>query len=1285
MVLMLLSACGPVRSFGTAPASASTHTSLIAASVRRTLLVLPPGLHPVAAVGQPAGRAPSTGSQVLYGIACPNVELCVAVGMSGGNDQGNEVLVTNDGGANWKSAARVAEPAGSGASDRLMGVSCPNPTLCVAVGEESLGNEILISTDMGMDWVSVPDVPQPPSNTGLLSVSCANTSLCVAVGGSGPTSNEILRTTDGGSHWSMAQTIPQTSPSGEATAGLASVSCPSPTLCVAVGSFISTTVPGQGEILRSTDGGNTWAVAVGVPNLHQGASLTSVHCATITLCVAMGAGNVSLRSTDGGNHWAVVSIPGTALPYGSSVACASATACIAIWGGAPSAIFRTTTQGTRWIRVPTPQLGTNLELYAASCPSPTTCLAVGADSGSLLTNAIVLGTEAGDHWRTVHQVPQPAGTSMVSGNQALRAISCGSPTDCIAVGMSVHAGISSSMVNEVLHTTNGGRTWNVVLHVPQPQADAVEPGDQWLASASCPSPTLCIAVGQENTYLGNPSDQILVSGDGGNTWAAIPGLPTDTEGEALRGVSCGSTTNCVAVGYAFNASFVAEDQILVSTDGGLLWSAATPLPASGNSGGQVLNAVDCAENNCVAVGSTFGETGQKNLILESINGGRTWTRVATVPEPSSAPLLADQALDAVSCAAQHCVAVGDQVTASGQQFQAMQRNGADGTWQVATDLPQSTGTTADAVLHAVVCQPQRCWALGSWDTAAGVQDALLSSPNNGRAWSIEGPTSTPTTYQSLALSALACPTTGSCLVAGSLSFGIGSLNIILATGSPQPTSPEPQAPPTATTQGGFGGITPLPASALPAPWSLIPDTPAVPFGTQAFAVELERIVAPPSNGAEGTLGPDNAIGVWEGNRWSVFPLPNGSVPYLLRAVFPGSFAAYSDQWVGGVLLRSTLEIYRDGALLPVPLPPGQFPTSLLGLPSGATAIGTGFFAQCGPSGICPATRCPQGQLLLLQGGHLVQQVPPAPSPTQSTVETVAPPWGFDGGPGPVCPLTLQSLGNGILYFSMEGIGLGGYNLTTHTFVGLAAPGEGFYAPASAGPVNVIGVTPSTVVFDIGTGADGTTGSGVQSVPSSGGIVRIDSPSPPECVASEGAGPPQTALLVGSRIWADWSGCPLYDGTTRDDTLVVAPSTCAAVAVLTVGTQVVAECPNGNLLVYDGATGALTASEPWPTSLQTLGITPDASSSLMAGSGDTVWVQSAVTNGLVLAAWNIQSGSILTHFTAPADAIVVPSGPSLWVFADQAVAEASVSPAEAAGSVAASAGEGLGTGHAPVQR
>jgi hypothetical protein len=119
----------------------------------------------------------------------------------------------------------------------LNAVSCPSTTTCLAVGDPRINgaNANLAERWNGATWSVVP-TPQPGDGSQLHGVSCPSTTACTAAGSyeggtHGPVLLQIAQWN--GTRW-RSELI--TSPSSTFNS-LSAVSCPSTTVCVAVGSF----------------------------------------------------------------------------------------------------------------------------------------------------------------------------------------------------------------------------------------------------------------------------------------------------------------------------------------------------------------------------------------------------------------------------------------------------------------------------------------------------------------------------------------------------------------------------------------------------------------------------------------------------------------------------------------------------------------------------------------------------------------------------------------------------------------------------------------------------------------------------------------------------------------------------------------------------------------------------------------------------------------------------------------------------------------------------------------
>lgn len=213
---------------------------------------------------------------LLQGIAhdayfdvCLNGSDGFAVGATG------SIADSTDGGLTWNKLDPVT-------TSSLLGVTCdgPNP---IAVGQEGA---VLIRK--GGLWERVPAVTQQR----LMSVSANKAGLAVAVGGFGV----VVVSKDGGDTWTPVSIAWEPILNDFVEPHMYDVKVAESGVITIVGEFEL--------VLRSEDAGDTWTV------LHKGdASLFSLHLRDATTGFAVGQEGKILKTTDGGLTWAPVASP----------------------------------------------------------------------------------------------------------------------------------------------------------------------------------------------------------------------------------------------------------------------------------------------------------------------------------------------------------------------------------------------------------------------------------------------------------------------------------------------------------------------------------------------------------------------------------------------------------------------------------------------------------------------------------------------------------------------------------------------------------------------------------------------------------------------------------------------------------------------------------------------------------------------------------------------------------------------------------------------------------------
>ena len=361
----------------------------------------------------------------------------------------------------------------------------------------------------GTGWL-VQAMPSPPSspnsNNVLDGISCASSASCVAVGsyvnsaGIGVTLAEYWN----GSTWAIQHTP---NPVAAPNSALQQVSCTSPTSCTAVGEYLTSS--GAGFTLAEHWNGSTWSIQ-DTPNPAGAAvsSLYDVSCASPTSCTAVGQ---YLDSSDAGftlaEHWNGSKwwVQATPKPHGATnfstlvgISCARARSCTAVgWydtsGPAAAVMLAEHWDGSsRWSvqATPSPAGSASSLLHGVSCPSPTSCTAVGQYTNSSRTALTVAEYWNGSIW-SVQATPSPAG----SANSALNGVSCATAHKCTAVGY-----VNASGGTRPLAEHWNGSTW-AIQHTQRP------PGSyfNYLNAVSCPSTRSCTAVGWYNKGFQAPS------------------------------------------------------------------------------------------------------------------------------------------------------------------------------------------------------------------------------------------------------------------------------------------------------------------------------------------------------------------------------------------------------------------------------------------------------------------------------------------------------------------------------------------------------------------------------------------------------------------------------------------------------------------------------------------------------------------------------------------------------------------------------------------------------------
>jgi hypothetical protein len=308
------------------------------------------------------------------------------------------------------------------------------------------------------------------------------------------------------------------------------------------------------------------------------------------------------------------------------------------------------------------------------------------------------------------------------------------------------SGIAASLLASVEIAVPAGATttWSIK---PSPTRG-------FLNGVSCVSSSFCVAVGGYYLPTGSTGSRILTDTWNGTAWTADE---SSDVAAALTAVSCVSTVACTAVGYSATADEVTGLTTydgVIETWNGSTWSSPQSFP------NDQFNGVSCEGTSfCKAVvgtsaaaflgcGAGCGASGA----IESWDG-TTWT-ADTIPS-LNATFSGVKCVSTVSCETVGAYEVGRHYP------HGLVESWNGTTWSlVASPAVGQEGST----LQSVACDSAtQCKAVGYSVEGTGVDQALAESWN-GTTWSVK-PTPRVRTIGAT-LSSLTCPAANSCKAVG---------------------------------------------------------------------------------------------------------------------------------------------------------------------------------------------------------------------------------------------------------------------------------------------------------------------------------------------------------------------------------------------------------------------------------------------------------------------------------------------------------------------------------------
>ena len=579
--------------------------------------------------------------------------------------------------------------------------------------------------------VAGASVAPPPRLTSVVSVSstgaataaataasCATATECLAVGTTSTTVGAASFSSDAGQSWSPLAAVD--SPS---IARLTGIACPSATTCVAVGS--SSTKPAVGVVANLSGGVWRWSPPVTItaasnPTADQ-LIMNAVSCVSASSCVSVGEDQsadtpVMSYTNDGGRTWtAAVPVGGdNAIANGfqvqlNAITCPSSTTCIAVGNDSADngmvAVATLDSQTNVWSFAASSDLVTGVNsntgrLAGISCASSTRCVAVGQDRAGDGVDSE--GFQILGNWIWTNEADITADTTHVG---QLTAVHCQATGDCVAVGQDVSGVVTTT-------STDDGSTWTVEAPIPSTASGPL------LAAVTCVSFTHCLAVGGATTTPSNDPMIATTSDDAGASWHDTQTVASSVPAYgALNNISCPSVTHCVAVGVQYDT----DSYVAVSNNGGATWGKEEVLPTSASNYVN-FGLVSCPSTKlCVVAGR---DSSGSVVAIRSTNGGRSWSSPTTITSDASG----GGEVDALVCpTTTRCLAAGTDKQSN--KTIAISTNGGL-TWSAERALPTSTFSAGTFV--SLSCpSATRCVALGA-DTSNSADAAL--STDGGLTW-----------------------------------------------------------------------------------------------------------------------------------------------------------------------------------------------------------------------------------------------------------------------------------------------------------------------------------------------------------------------------------------------------------------------------------------------------------------------------------------------------------------------------------------------------------------------
>ncbi|MET0557342.1 MAG: S1 family peptidase [Solirubrobacterales bacterium] len=684
---------------------------------------------------------------------------------------------------------------------RIEGVSCGSPTMCVAVGSEN--GYVRVKTWNRIKWSYSPaQNPAGAQEVVLRDVSCPSASFCMAVGYYKASTGEIKTLAEkyNGSSWEVLS--PPNRGGSTAANYFNGVSCFNATSCEVVGYYFPAvgTSKANGEYWNGS-GWSSEVQLVAEESSNGGAYLKDVSCVAEKECYGVGyflnknAEWKQLVGTWYGGGWSVTVNPEA--PAGSTGAWLEDVSCSASFYCAQAGFYDDGTGVRRPLiksaagggfgiqSVVIPEGAVRTELFGVSCPTPSSCMAIGEYR---VPGRAVRGigySYEGSGW-VDHYPLNPADQAEGDGTLVLQSVSCPRAGLCLGAGsyMSI-TGVAPLAVTfqkavpptvttgSATGTTDSGSTLRAKINAngqktsyffeygkttaygsstPMVEAGEAETSAEFTQAISgLESGTLyhfrIVASSAPGTVVGTDATFTTL-----RKWRlqTAPN-PSETKPVKFLAASCPTTTVCFA-GGEYEPSAGTPVAFVERWSGGSWATQTFPVTMT------AIDGLSCpSASECIAAGYVLNPTTKVKTVLTARWNGTSWALQTVPPVPSGAK---ESAFRDVSCQTNGlCTAVGYYVSSTGLHLPLADRwNGS--AWTLQTPLVPA-GTSLSE-LTAVSCRNwmligvpgTECAAVG-FAEKAGVKEPLAERwPNT--SWEIKA-IGMPAGAKGAQMTSIACP------------------------------------------------------------------------------------------------------------------------------------------------------------------------------------------------------------------------------------------------------------------------------------------------------------------------------------------------------------------------------------------------------------------------------------------------------------------------------------------------------------------------------------------------